>query len=435
MRATVRAALLAISVAIICLSVTKPPGASDSVLRTPSGYPQLLAIQDLPDNAEMCLPETMPAKTESNLFAETGGDSVHAAAQDSGTPTDITRPPVRTVFDSTPIYSSLAVDMQFDEVVLQDTNSFSIKVFNRLENTLPGASPAQPKRIIAGRKTTLEYYNGIYVDPKTGDISTVASDQKDNVLTFARDASGDVAPVRELKITHRGYAMAVDEDKQEMYVSIQYPPRISVYRKGASGTDKPLRQLEGETTRLSDVHGMVIDVKRKLLLVNNWGNISNHLIPGTGRSEPPSITMYPLEADGDTAPVRVIQGPKTQLNWPAGMSLDPDTGDLFVANDLGDSVLVFRETDQGDVPPRRVIKGDKTGLRNPSGVSVDTKNKELWVVNLGNSSATVYPLNASGNRAPLRTIRSAPEGKISLKFGKPSGVAYDSKREQLLVAN
>jgi hypothetical protein len=66
---------------------------------------------------------------------------------------------------------------------------------------------------------------------------------------------------------------------------------------------------------------------------------------------------------------------------------------------------------------------------------VDAKNKELWVSNLGNSSATVYPLTASGDAAPLRTIRSAPRDKISLKFGKTQAVAYDSKREQILVPN
>jgi DNA-binding beta-propeller fold protein YncE len=117
------------------------------------------------------------------------------------------------------------------------------------------------------------------------------------------------------------------------------------------------------------------------------------------------------------------------------MSLDPQTGDLYVANDLGQEILVFRGTDKGDMAPRRSLKGDKTGLSNPMGIFVDSKNKELWVANLGNSSATVYPLRASGNQPPLRTIRTAPSGKISLKFGKPSGTAYDSKREQLLVAN
>lgn len=180
---------------------------------------------------------------------------------------------------------------------------------------------------------------------------------------------------------------------------------------------------------------MTIDTKNRLILADNWGHISNELVAGTGRFELPSISIYPLDADGDTPPLRVIQGPKTQLNWPAMVAADPATGDLFVANDLGASVLVFHETDQGDVAPYRVIKGSKTGLRNPTGVSVDLKNQELWVSNLGNSSAEAFALNAKGNQAPLRTIRTAPVTKLSLKFGKPSGTAYDTKREQLLVAN
>jgi DNA-binding beta-propeller fold protein YncE len=117
------------------------------------------------------------------------------------------------------------------------------------------------------------------------------------------------------------------------------------------------------------------------------------------------------------------------------MALDPETGDLYVANDVGQSILVFHETDSGNVAPHRVIKGQKTRLSYPTGVFIDVKNKELWASNLGSSSATVYPLNANGDVAPLRTIRSAPAGKLSLRFGKTQAVAYDSKREEILVPN
>jgi len=68
-------------------------------------------------------------------------------------------------------------------------------------------------------------------------------------------------------------------------------------------------------------------------------------------------------------------------------------------------------------------------------VCVDIEDKELWATNLGNSSATVYALTASGDAAPVRTIRSAPKDKVSLRFGKTQAVAYDSKREQILVPN
>ena len=50
-------------------------------------------------------------------------------------------------------------------------------------------------------------------------------------------------------------------------------------------------------------------------------------------------------------PLRIIQGPKTQLDWPGAMSVDPETGDLYVANDMGQSIIVFHGNDQGDVAP------------------------------------------------------------------------------------
>src|SRR5262249_58783905 len=158
----------------------------------------------------------------------------------------------------------------------------------------------------------------------------------------------------------RAYARQVTEDKELFYLSVQYPPQVAVYRKLASGNEKPLRLIQGESTRLSDSHGIAIDAKNKLLFVNNWGNISDYRIPGSGRFEAPSITVYKLDADGDAPPVRVIQGPKTQLNWPGAMSVDPDRQELYVANDLGQAIVVFRESDSGDVQPVRVIKGQKT---------------------------------------------------------------------------
>ena len=89
----------------------------------------------------------------------------------------------------------------------------------------------------------------------------------------------------------------------------------------------------------------------------------------------------------------------------------------------------------GDVAPKRIIKGPKTNLANPTGVWVDLKNNELWAANFMNHSATVYPLSASGDVAPLRMIRSGPLKEPSLGIGNPHPVAYDSKREQILVPN
>jgi len=158
---------------------------------------------------------------------------------------------------------------------------------------------------------------------------------------------------------------------------------------------------------------------------------------GSGRFNPPSITVYSLDASGDAPPLRVIQGDRTQMNWPGNLSVDQDTGDLYVANDANQSVLVFSGMtyQRGNVPPSRVIKGDKTGLTNPTGVFVDAKHQELWVANLGNSSSTVYPLKANGNVPPVRIIRSAPREHRSLTFGRTAAVTYDPNRQEILVPN
>jgi DNA-binding beta-propeller fold protein YncE len=122
------------------------------------------------------------------------------------------------------------------------------------------------------------------------------------------------------------------------------------------------------------------------------------------------------------------------LNWPAALAVDSDRGELYVANDPADSVLVFKADANGDVAPIRVLAGPKSGIKNPTGLAVDSKNQELWVTNLSNHNATVYKLTASGDTAPLRVIRGAREGT-----GTPTIInvrlVYDTKRDELLVAS
>jgi hypothetical protein len=396
----------------------------------PRGSARLISIEQWPDIGDACARPISSEGRGESLFRSFEEAPVYAADT-----LDLTRPAARTIKDTYPIYSSIAVDPARDEVVLQDTNLFGIKVFNRLDNTPPNVESTTPKRVIQGERTHCEYNNGLTIDSRTGDVYSVAMDTEDNVLVFSHDSGGDVAPIRILKTPHRNFASGLDEENHELFVTIQYPPKVVVYRKDASGEEKPLRVLEGPHTLLHDTHGLALDLKRRLMIVGSWGNSSDPNVAGSGKIYPPSIGVYPLNANGDVAPLRVIQGPRTQLDWAGGMALDVETGDLYVANDVGGSILVFKETDEGDVAPTRVIKGPKTGLNHPAGLSLDAKNREVWVSNMGNSSASAFSLTAHGDVAPLRTIRSAPLGRQSVKFGKPQAVAFDSKRDLYLVPN
>ena len=156
---------------------------------------------------------------------------------------------------------------------------------------------------------------------------------------------------------------------------------------------------------------------------------------GGGWFDFPSITIHARSASGNAAPLRVIKGPKTQLNWPSHVSLHEQRGEIFVANDADDSVLVFKITDNGDVAPTRVIKGARTLIKNPTGVTVDAANNEFWVASMGNYTATVFPITANGNVAPIRQIRGGPSGGTALMIGNPGAVGYDTKRQEILVPN
>jgi len=158
-------------------------------------------------------------------------------------------------------------------------------------------------------------------------------------------------------------------------------------------------------------------------------------LPGLGKFDLPSINIYARGASGNTPPLRVIKGPKTQLNWPSHIAVYEERGEIFVANDADDSILVFRVSDSGDAAPTRVLKGPKTRIKNPTGLSLDTKNGELWVANMGNFAATVFPITADGDVAPVRVIRGGPENQVGLMIGNPGAVGYDSKRQQILVPN
>jgi 6-phosphogluconolactonase (cycloisomerase 2 family) len=401
---------------------------SAAALRKPSGYPQLVSAEPIPGmDGEMC--EWVPASFAAGFPQEGGG-----AAASRGASVDADREPIRTIRDNYPTYSAVAVDVNSNEVYLQDENLFGIKVFDRTANTPPTASFTEPKRVLGGIDTKLEFNCAIYIDPNNGDLYSVNNDTVDRMVVFPRDARGNVKPMRELHSPHRTYGIAVDEGAQELFLTVQHPPQVVVYHKTASGEDEPIRTLEGDRTKLEDAHGIALDTRNGWIFVSNHGSSSSPRIKG-GWFNPPSISVYPIKASGDTAPLRIIAGPKTQLNWPGHIFVDAEHGELVVANDSDDSILVFRETDQGDVAPARVIKGPKTGLKNPTGLFVDTKNNELFVSNMGNHSATVYPRTASGDVAPLRTIRSAPLGKQAQIMGNPGAVAYDSKREEILVPN
>jgi DNA-binding beta-propeller fold protein YncE len=338
----------------------------------------------------------------------------------------------------------VAVNSENNMLVVTDQNLFQILEYDSRANTPPAARITEPRRVISGTNTQAEMMCGVYIDPKTRDIYVINNDTQRWMPVFSPDARGNVKPNRVLG-NIRGFAIGVHEERNELFITNQ-DGSVFVFRKQAEGNEKPLRVLRGNDTQLSDPHGIAIDTKNNRFFVSNFGNgeVTVEPPPGSppgtrtqtyGKFSPPSITVYALEASGNTKPLWTIQGPKTLLNWPSHMALHQERQELFVANDADDSVLVFRASDKGDVAPIRVLKGPNTGIKHPPGLTLDEKLGELFVASMGNASVRVFPVTANGDVRPLRTVRGGPADRLALNIGNPGGVGYDTKRDQILVLN
>jgi len=389
-----------------------------------------------------------PAVCAGLLFLSRAGSEVSARGVQSSNggrkPIAVERAPQRVIKDQYPSFSAVAVDADSNMLVVTDENLFQILEYDRRENTPAQARFSEPKRIISGLNTRAEMMCGAYIDPVTKEIYVVNNDTQNWLPVFSRDARGNVAPSRYLAAPHGTFGIAVNEETQQMFLTVQHQNSVVVYRKQASGDEKPLRTIQGSETQLEDPHGITLDLKNKLIYVSNFGNAQvlpagsrggRRSAESYGKFEPPSITVYPLDASDNVKPLWTIEGPHTMMNWPSHIVLHEARQELFVANDADDSILVFRATDKGDVAPIRMIKGPNTGIKNPPGIALDIKNNEISVVSMGTHSVLIFPVTANGDVKPSRIIRGGPSNQLALNIGNPGAVGYDSKRDQILVPN
>jgi len=371
--------------------------------------------------------------------------------------------PIRTVQDPYPVFADIAVDADANMVAVADENKFSLRTYDR---ELVTGDVADPRTVITGTKSGIDFVCGVAVDSIHKQIYTANNDTAADLMIFNYDSHGDVPPERVLTPAATGtWGIALDLVHDEVAVTIQHINKVAVYRRLAAGEEKPLRIIQGPDTGLSDPHGLAIDAENNEIFVANHdsyhevlagqadpnavtsliarGTVTREelaavrldLRPSKGSFVEPSITVYSRTAGNDAAPLRVIRGAKTELSVPMKIFVDSVHDELFVANSGSSAILVFARTASGDVAPIRKIQGPDTRLKKPVGLFVDVKNDEVWATNPEQHTATVYKRTAEGNTLPLRILNAAPEGAPAPGIGNPGGIAYDPMRQQILVPN
>jgi len=355
--------------------------------------------------------------------------------------------PLRQVYDPYPVFNGIAIDPENNFAAMSDVNRKSLLTYARRSDSRAGEISV-PQRQVFGPLTDVGFVAGILLDPQQKEIFAVNNDIEDTMVVLPYSAEGNHAPKRILSVPHQAWGVALSRTHDQIALTVELQNAVVIYKRDARNVEAPVRVIRGPNAGLADPHGIFWDDRNNEIGVANHGNYrglvkdegagcvpTGTADPETGAVLPPSITFYSGDAKGDTRPLRAIQGDKTRLDFPMGLAEDQVNGEVAVANNGDSSVLIFARAANGNIAPIRVLAGAKTGINRPMGVAIDAIHNELWVSNFLDHTAMVFDRWATGNAAPKRVIRSAPAGTPSPGFGNPQTVAYDSKRDQILVPN
>jgi hypothetical protein len=142
------------------------------------------------------------------------------------------------------------------------------------------------------------------------------------------------------------HGIAYDEVADRIIVPAQFSQAILSFRGEAKGEEPPVRVIQGPHTEIRRADRVTVDPIRKEIFVGDGGQ----------------ILVFPADANGDVAPIRAIRGPDTMLGGEGGgvpaIAVDSMSKTLIVATR---GLLIFDITANGNVKPLRVITGDGAG--------------------------------------------------------------------------
>jgi len=274
--------------------------------------------------------------------------------------------------DLSPGYD-IAIDVQDSLPLLAISVSSSSVFFGPGIELLPARASgnAAPVRTITGLLTELGQLNTFLV----ADGQFVVGNSFPSTINFYPiDADDDVAPARQIRLASSNGPFALAASGGELYASIE--GNIQVFPFGASGDAVPTRTLTG-------------------VLVSDLAIDNGQLYASLFASEA-QIAVYSATASGAQPPIRTMV--TSAVKCQAGLAIH--SGELYVADPCGGSVVVLPEAASGTVAPVRVLGGPSTGLRSPAKLAIF--EDELYVFDF--PAIRVYPREASGDVAPIRTL-------------------------------
>jgi hypothetical protein len=190
-------------------------------------------------------------------------------------------------------------------------------------------------------------------------------------------------------------------------------PQIAVFARLADKNAQPVRKIEGQKTLLGrTMHGLTYDE------IHDEFSVPQQFAQ--------AILTFAGGANGETAPLRVIQGSMTRLEAPDRVVVDAVNDEIYVPE--GDHVLVFDRMAVGNVAPKRVLEGTDADA-----VGVDPINNLLVVGSRGGREDRevrfqVYDRTASGNAKPRWIVRGPQELSGPFAIYPPKKLIFATNR-------
>ncbi len=280
-----------------------------------------------------------------------------------------------------------------------------------------------------------------------------------HLSVFNSTDSGDVAPLRGivggLTQLFGVSGLAVDAYRNQVAVTNGLGSSLTIYGRDGVNDVKPVRAIEGSGTRLNYPAAAALYLGLDSTTQQPDHSGDQYIVLNRDND---SIVTYAWNDSDNVTPLRTIWGMFTGLSKPTGLALnvdpfgngDPTKDEIMVANNGNDTITSYTRVGNGDTFPLRTLEGALTGLNHPCGIAIDKQHQEVFVTNSNNNTITVYDLgdldgsrqitdpNTGGvltsphlNIPPLLTIGS------STGLAEPCGIVVDSSsaNPELIVAN
>ncbi len=252
---------------------------------------------------------------------------------------------------------------------------------------------------------------------------------------------GDVPPTRIVADPYPTFdGLAVDPENGVVVMSDENRSGLFIYdlqggsRSGQEITE-PRRHIIGPRTELGFIAGVTLDPKRREAWVTN--------------NDGGGVEIFSYDSHGDAKSVRSLDVP--HQSW--GLSLDVEREEVAITSQQYQGISIFRRMDSGTARPVRTIRGEDTALADPHGVHL--RGNEVFAANHGNwtemrsyaDEAAILPGEYKPGRFERPSIRVYPasgNGNVrpirtlqgpQTQLAWPMGIDVDHQHNELAVAN